>query len=138
MNWDAYWGLAIVEADRQRALEERCALARALDEELAKLAEDLSAGRHGLAPEAPAGSPGLARLDLSLFESNRFKSWRLLPENASMVGHVYKLVLELNSRRNAAASAMDARHSRRLTEQVAAALEQVRTTLDGLAGTSFR
>jgi hypothetical protein len=131
MNWDAYWGLAIVEADKQRALEERRALASALDYELAKLAENLSAGLEGLAPE-------VARLDLSVFESNRFKSWSLLPENASMVGHVYKLALELNSRCNAPASAIDARHSRRLTEQVAAALEKVRATLDGLAGTSSR
>ena len=135
MNWDAYWGLSIVEAERQRALEQDLTFAAELCADLARLAETLIAASERLASAHDYRSPMLASLDVSFFHRNRSALNRLPAENASMVRRAYDVVTELRDRyaRRSDTSAAQNDQAGEVRVQLATAVENIRLAIQGMA-----
>jgi hypothetical protein len=121
MNWDAYWGVAITEAERRLALERRRDVAAALWVELAELGAKLAAASQRVAPAAvPLETPAFDRSQADL---------ACLPtQSEAAVRRAYKLVMELSRTR----ASIDGRDAHDMRQRTVAAAEDIRTALRSL------
>ena len=131
---------AIVEAERQRALEQRRAVAAALWAELANLGARLFADSQRLisTPVRDGRLLGLSPLDVSVFSANPAAVGSLPSDDALMVTQVYKLIIELNQRyaRVSTSAGIDDNYARNMGQQVGGIVEHIRITLRGLRETA--
>jgi hypothetical protein len=131
---------AVVEAERQRAVEQRRAVAAALWAELDNLALRLFADSQRLVstPVRDGRLLGLSPLDLSVFTADPSAVGSLPSDEALMVTQVYKLIIDLNRRyaRVGASAGIDENVVRSLGEQVGVIVGQIQTTLRGLRETA--
>jgi hypothetical protein len=124
MNWDAYWGVAITEAERRLALEQRRVVAAALWVELTDLGAKLAAASQRVVPTT-------VQLETSVFDRSQTGLACLPPQSEATVRRAYKLVRELSSMRASPAS-IDGNHSDDMRQRIVAAVEDIRTALRGL------
>ena len=124
MNWDAYWGVAITEAERRLALEQRRVVAAALWVELTELGAKLAAASQRVAPTT-------VQLETSVFDRSQTGLASLPPGSEAAVRRAYKLVMELGRMRASPAS-IDGNDADDMRQRIVAAVEDIRTVLRGL------
>jgi hypothetical protein len=131
---------AVLEAERQRALEQRRAVAAALWAELASVGARLFADSQRLisTPVRDGRLLGLSPLDLSVFNANPAAVGSMPPDDAFMVTQVYKLLIDLNQRyaRVSTSPGIDDNYAHSLGLQVGGIVEHLRITLRGLRETA--
>lgn len=121
MNWDAYWGVAITEAERRLTLERRRDVAAALWVELTELGAKLAAASQRVAPAA-------VLLETPAFDRSQTDLACLPPQSEAAVRRAYKLVMELDRTR----VSIDGRDTHDMRQRIVAAVEDIRTALRGL------
>jgi hypothetical protein len=123
MNWDAYWGVAITEAERRLALEQRRVVAAALWVELTELGAKLAAASQRVATTV--------QLETSVFDRSQKGLACLPPQSEATVRRAYKVLMELGSMRASPAS-IGGNHSDDMRQRIVAAVEDIRAALRGL------
>ena len=143
--WIAYRGAlrqaaVVLEAERQRLLEQQRAVARAMWAELNHLATRLFAdSQRLLATSVRDGRMlGLSQLDLSVFAADPSAIGRLPPDDALVVTQVYKVLNDLNGRfaRVSASPGVDDNYAKHLGQELGGIVGLIRTTLHGLQTTA--
>lgn len=143
--WIAYRGelrqaAAVLDAEKQRLLEQRRAVAGALWAELCNVGTRLFADSQRLiaTPVRDGRMLDLTPIDLSVFHANVSALGTLPPDDASMVTQVYKIVQDINLRyeKVSASAGIDHQWASGTGQWLATIVGQVRTTLEGLRETA--